>query len=98
MHGLLPRLGFFVDNEERIPVDFDEILATIAPRPVYIISPRFDRDAHPDDIKGAVKRVEKIYDLYNDKKNMQLYMPEDYNRFSKTMRESMYKWFETKLK
>jgi len=98
MHGLLPRLGFFVGNEERIPVDFDEILATIAPRPVYIISPRFDRDAHPDDIKGAVKRVEKIYDLYNHKKNIQLFMPEDYNRFSKTMRESMYKWFETKVK
>ena len=98
MHGLLPRLGFFVGNEERIPVDFDEILATIAPRPVYIISPRFDRDANPDDIKRAVKRVENIYDLYKNKNNIQLYMPEDYNRFSESMRESMYKWFETKVK
>src|SRR5690606_8112636 len=38
IHGLLPRLGFFIGNERRIPVDFDEILAAIAPGYLMVIS------------------------------------------------------------
>ena len=30
--GLIPRLGFFIGHEQQIPYDWDELIATIAPR------------------------------------------------------------------
>ena len=92
LHGLIPRLGFFVGKEQRIPVDFNEIIANIAPRPVLLITPLHDNDAHNDDIKHCVDEVEKVYNLYDAKDNIQLYFPDDYNRFSTIMREKMYEW------
>jgi dienelactone hydrolase len=42
--GLIPRLGFFAGHEDRIPYDFDELLAMVAPRPALVIQPQFDRE------------------------------------------------------
>lgn len=96
LHGLLPKLGFFVENENRIPIDFNEIIAHIAPRPVLLICPVRDKDAHLEDIKICVEEVKKVYKLYNKTDNIQLFTPNDYNRFSIVMREHMYEWFKTK--
>ncbi len=30
LHGLLPKLGFFIGHEERVPFDYDEVLALAA--------------------------------------------------------------------
>ena len=97
LHGLLPRLGFFVGNESRIPYDFHEILGCIAPRPVLIIAPEFDKDAHSGDIKKSVEMVNGIYDLYDKPENIHLHMPYDINRFSPEMREKMYDWLDKKF-
>jgi hypothetical protein len=44
----MPRLGFFVGSETRVPFDFDEPLALAAKRPVLPIAPPHDRYAvHP---------------------------------------------------
>ncbi|WP_353132245.1 alpha/beta hydrolase, partial [Pseudopedobacter sp.] len=37
LHGLIPRLGLFADSPEKAPVDFSEIISTIAPRSVMIV-------------------------------------------------------------
>jgi len=97
LHGLVPRLGFFVGNENRIPFDFPEVLACIAPRPVLVIAPKFDKDAHMEDVDSCVKQVGEIYKLLDAKANIQLFAPLDYNRFSPLMRKEMYNWFKMKL-
>jgi dienelactone hydrolase len=33
LHGLIPRLGFFVGEESRLPFDYDAVVALAAPRP-----------------------------------------------------------------
>ena len=97
LHGTIPKLGFFVGYENRIPIDFDEIIANIAPRPVLLVAPRLDRDAHTEDINNCVEYVEKIYDLYSSKDNIRLFTPNDYNRFSTVSREHIYEWFKSTL-
>jgi len=97
LHGILPRLGFFVGNENRIPYDYNEILACIAPRPVLVIAPAMDKDAHLKDVQNCVEQVKNIYGLYNRPENIQLFSPDDYNRFSPEMREKMYEWLTDKL-
>ncbi len=97
LHGLQPRLGFFVEKESRIPVDFHEITASIAPRPILIIAPEFDKDAHLQDIKTAVNEAEQVYTLFEKPENIQLQIPWDINRFSPEMRETMYEWLSRKF-
>lgn len=92
LHGLIPRLGFFVNNEDRIPVDFNEIISSIAPRPVLVIAPEYDKDAHNEDIEKCVEDSRNIYGLYAKTKEIQLYTPGDYNRFSDVMRDKTYEW------
>ncbi|MEO6704832.1 MAG: prolyl oligopeptidase family serine peptidase, partial [Ginsengibacter sp.] len=92
LHGLIPRLGFFEENKERIPFDFHELLASIAPRPLLIIAPEHDQDAVHKDVKACVMEVEKVYTLYGLPQNVQIYSPKDYNRFSKEMQNKLADW------
>ncbi|MBL7736370.1 MAG: alpha/beta fold hydrolase [Chitinophagaceae bacterium] len=96
IHGLLPRLGFFVGNENRIPYDFHEILACIAPRPVLIVSPKLDKEAALKEVQSYVEEAGKAYRLYGQPGNIRLYAPDDYNRFSADMRQKTYEWLEAR--
>ena len=97
LHGLLPRLGFFVGNESRIPYDFHEILASVAPRPVLVIAPEWDKDADLRDVHTAVEAAGNIYGLYSASEKLQIFSPDDYNRFSPEMREKTLQWLENNL-
>jgi dienelactone hydrolase len=77
---LMPKLGYFIGNESRIPFDYDEVIAAIAPRPVLVIEPQLDRDATPSDVHDAVERTRKVYALYNAADRLGLDEPWDYNR------------------
>ena len=94
LHGLLPRLGFFVKNEAQIPYDFHEILAAIAPRPVLVIAPTWDQYASHEDIQKCMNEVGKVYGLYKQKEKSELFSPEDYNRFSDEMKDKMISWMK----
>jgi len=98
LHGLIPRLGFFVQNETQIPYDFHEILAAIAPRPMLIVAPTWDQYASFTDIKQCMNEVQKVYDLYKEKDNIELFAPEDYNRFSDEMKDKVVLWMKENLK
>ena len=92
LHGLIPRLGFFAGNENRIPYDFNEILASIAPRPLLIVAPTWDQYASQEDIKVSVSEATKIYNLYGAGKMIQLHTPEDYGRFTSAMKDGVIEW------
>jgi len=97
LHGLIPRLGFFVDNEARIPYDYHEVLACIAPRPLLVIAPVLDKDAVVEDVRNCVEQARKIYSLYGSGENVEIFSPEDYNRLSPEMRDKMYMWLQERL-
>ncbi len=92
LHGLLPRLGFFVGQEARVPYDYHEVLACIAPRPVLVIAPAMDKDAVAGDVQTCVDETKKIYRLYGATDRLQLSTPDDYSRFSPEMRAKAYQW------
>jgi cephalosporin-C deacetylase-like acetyl esterase len=97
LHGLLPRLGFFAGNEGRIPYDFHEILASIAPRQVLVIAPELDKDAVLQDVKECVDKARNVFGLYGAPGSIELFTPADYNRFSPEMREKTYEWLQSKI-
>jgi dienelactone hydrolase len=98
LHGLMPRLGFFIGHENRIPYDFHEVLGCIAPRPVLVIAPLIDKDAHHEDVVKCIDEADKIYGLYGSTGKINLFSPNDINRFSPEMRNKMYGWLAELLK
>lgn len=81
LHGLMPRLGAFVGQESRLPFDYDQALALIAPRPVLIVAPTLDRYAPVEHVRRRVESVAAIYRLLGRQSALQLETPVDFNRF-----------------
>jgi len=92
LHGLLPRLGFFVDHPDRVPFDFDEVLALIAPKPALVIAPTLDRYARVEDVRREVEAGRRIYSLLGQPGALSFETPVDFNRFPRRMQERTLEW------
>ena len=92
LYGLAPRLGFFAGNESRLPFDYDELMALIAPRPVLIVQPQRDRDANIEDVRSAVKRARTIYAFGNAGNQLVLQEPDDYARLTNSTQDQIIEW------
>lgn len=94
IHGLLPRLGFFIGNENKIPVDFPEIIASIAPQPLMVISPELDRHADFENVTRSMREVESVYRLFKASKSLQFKTPHEFNSFTSTQQENLVQWLD----
>lgn len=92
LHGLLPQLGFFVGYEDRVPFDFDEVLALIAPRRVLVVAPALDRYARSADVRREVEMSKRVYDLLGHTEALQFETPMDVNRFPHGLQEEAFDW------
>ena len=98
VHGLMPRLGFFVGQEARLPFDFDAALASIAPRPVLLVAPALDRYARIGDVKAEVQEARKAWTVAGAESALAFETPEDFNRFNRVMQEHVFDWLAARAK
>jgi dienelactone hydrolase len=92
LHGLMPRLGFFTAHPERIPVDYDEVLALVAPKPALVVTPTLDRYARIDDVRREVEAARQVYRVLGRQTALELESPEDFNRFGTKLQQQVYDW------
>ena len=90
--GLIPQLGAFVGQESRIPYDYNDLIATVAPRPVYVFDPIYDRDSTPADVKAAVEDARKAYTTSGATDKLVLDQPWDYFRLSLEAQDRIVEW------
>jgi len=103
LHGLQPRLGFFLDAPKRIPLDFHEVLSLITPRPLFIVAPELDWDNVQSDVIYCVDEVRKIYSLMNAQDKLGLLANYDINRWTtyynpETPQKEVFEWIEKMFK
>ena len=89
-HVLQPRLGAFVGDEARIPYDYHEVLALIAPRGLLVVTPQLDRENTLEDVKACLQEVRKVYALYGAAEKLQHEAPDDYNRLSPELQKAIF--------
>jgi pimeloyl-ACP methyl ester carboxylesterase len=92
LHGLVPRLGFFAGHEDRVPFDFDEVLALVAPKPALVVAPTLDRYARLADVQREVDASKSIYTLLGRPDALQFETPVDVNRFAHRTQEIAFDW------
>lgn len=93
----LPLLGFFIGHEKRVPVDLDEVMALIAPRPAHIVAPQFDQDWMPEDVDSVVMGARPVYDFYGAGQQLVVDRPEDFNRFVPKKQKQLANWLAQQL-
>jgi len=96
--GLMPRLGFFVGHEAQIPYDFDDLVATVAPRPAMIVEPQLDRDGNPADVRAAIDRARTAYALQGAPASLALLEPWDYTRLPNSTQDEIIRWMRANFR
>ena len=82
LHGMVPRFGFYIGKEAELPLDYDDLLAAIAPRPVYVLAPTLDRYATAADVQRVARAA----------RNVTLDAAVDFNRFPPAAQERVWDW------
>jgi dienelactone hydrolase len=96
LYGWIPRLGVYVGRESKIPVDFDEILAAAAPRPMLVIAPTIDWHATHADVEKAVESANGTYRAIGVKTTISLSSPEKPCQFDNDMQATVLEWLQQK--
>jgi dienelactone hydrolase len=94
LHGLIPQLGFFLGQEDRVPFDYDEVLALAAPKQVLIVAPQFDRYARVDDVRQEVEAARGVYRLLGQDGALTLWTPPDFNRFPRSLQDRVFDYLQ----
>ncbi|MEK6479363.1 acetylxylan esterase [Catalinimonas sp. 4WD22] len=98
LYGLLPRLGFFLGYENRLPVDYNELISTIAPRPLLVIAPELDRHADFDNVSESIDEASTVYGLYDAKDHLKFNSPHEFSGFTTSQnasqREMLVDWLD----
>lgn len=83
LHGFMPRLGFFAEQPEQAPIDFGELMAVVAPRPILVVAPDMDPHTDLDALQAMLGTVKSVYTRYGKEENLQTEYPNDINRLSR---------------
>ena len=95
LYGLIPRLGYFVGEEKRVPVDFEEILSSIAPKPTLVFAPKLDRHADHEQVKQSIEQAKLRYTQLGAQDQLQLREPHEFNGFSTAQQKELVEWLES---
>jgi len=94
LYGWLPRLGQFVGHEATVPVDFPEILAAIAPRPLLVVAPTLDWHHPQSNVAQAVAVAQGAYGLVQAGDKLQLYSPSCLAEFNNDIQTHITRFLE----
>ncbi len=89
-----PRLGAFLGQETRIPYDYHEVLAMVAPRPALVALPRLDYHSTRKDLDLCLAEVGKVFSLLGGPDKLQILEIDDYNHFSPELQKTVFEQFK----
>lgn len=94
----MPRIGSeFGNDPARVPFDFPSLIASLAPRAVFISAPLHDADFDVAGVKETVRLAQPIYQLYGAGQNLQAVYPDAPHDFPPAAREAAYAFIDGQL-
>lgn len=98
LHGLIPRLGFFEKERDRIPVDFDAIMGAIAPRKLFVIAPSNDRHNHIGATRAMLDSAHAYYLEKGATENLSTAHPDHGHEFTAEDGKHIADWLRKQVK
>jgi dienelactone hydrolase len=87
----------FKNSADLMPFDFAEVLATIAPRPVFIVAPLHDDNFDVEGVREAVAAAKTIYQLVGQPDRLQVTYPDSKHDFPDAERKAAYEFLDRNL-
>lgn len=81
-------------DPDRVPFDFYEIVAALAPRPCLVIAPLGDANFEVTGVKKVIRAAGEVYALYDARERLHAEHPDCAHDFPPEMREVAYGWFD----
>ncbi len=89
--GYMPRIAERYDKDpEKMPFDFTEVLAILAPRAVFINAPLEDANFEVSGVKDCVRAAAPVYALFGAPENLVAVYPDCGHDFPPEIREQAY--------
>jgi dienelactone hydrolase len=96
--GYMPRIAtVFGCDPLRMPFDFTELLAALAPRPVFINAPRHDANFELSGVHDCLAAAMPVYRLFGAEAALVARHPECGHAFPREIREAAYEWLDEVL-
>jgi len=97
--GYMPRIRTAYDCEpEKMPFDFPEVVAALAPRPFLASAPVKDHNFDVGGVKDCVRAALPVYDLLGAKEKLAANYPDCDHNFPPEVRKVAYDWLDRWLK
>lgn len=93
----MPRLLAYKGRVQDLPVDFDEIIAAVAPRAMYIVAPLKDDNFRADSVDRIVANVQPVLKLFDAETRLLVEHPDCAHDFPDPSREAAYKFIADHL-
>ncbi len=92
----MPRIASLYQNSpKKMPFDFPEVLAAIAPRPLFVSAPRGDSNFAVVGVEKCEQSVRPIYDtIYKSNEQANFAYPDAGHDFPKDIRQQVYDWLK----
>eukprot|EP00322_Chrysochromulina_rotalis_P028520 CAMPEP_0115853892 /NCGR_PEP_ID=MMETSP0287-20121206/13737_1 /TAXON_ID=412157 /ORGANISM="Chrysochromulina rotalis, Strain UIO044" /LENGTH=319 /DNA_ID=CAMNT_0003307981 /DNA_START=24 /DNA_END=983 /DNA_ORIENTATION=- len=75
--ALLPRLGYFDSDPGAVPYDYDELIASLAPRPMLLYAPQGNRFANATDVQSSIEEARSAWSAKGAAAAFEAHTPED---------------------
>jgi dienelactone hydrolase len=94
----MPRIASeYGSDPARMPFDFPEVLAAIAPRPLFVNAPLRDANFAVVGVRKCQAAVEPVYQLLGKRDAVTFVYPDAEHDFPDEVREQAYQWLEKQL-
>jgi glucuronyl esterase-like protein/VCBS repeat protein len=85
-------------NPDRMPFDFPEVLAAIAPRGLFVNAPLHDANFDNGGVRKCIAAAQPVFELLGAKEQLQVVYPDCEHDFPDDVRERVYAWLDNQLK
>jgi hypothetical protein len=91
--GLLPILGFFEGEQlNNLPIEYHEILALIAPRPMFLCTPLRSEYFPREGLEEVANHLENLYGFLGHPERLSIQYPHYFVFVPEDLREAIYQW------
>ena len=95
----MPRIDqLYQRDPARMPFDFDEVLAALAPRPVFVSAPLGDDNFPVVGVRKAVAEAMRVYQFRQAEDALRVTYPDTDHRFPDAVRAEAYRWIQQQLR
>jgi len=97
--GYMPRIASVYENDPaKMPFDFPEVVAALAPRPFFVNAPVRDSNFEVSGVRDCLEAAAAVYELLGAPSNLFAYYPDAGHEFPPEVRECAYTFIDTVLR